>query len=109
MPICRFVFMIRFRSEEDLQDYMRLWRDSSEIIQDESPGARGTKLHRLEGDVPAVLAIAEWESREARDRAFAALSEKYPPDHLVFQRGKGEVTIIGHADEIDVVFPAASQ
>jgi hypothetical protein len=99
----RFIFGVRFRSEEALAAFIPHWEATSRIIQQE-PGACGTKLHRLQGEL-AVLAIAEWTSKEARDNAFIAIEKKYHSAHPVRQSNSqfGDVFIVGNADEICTV------
>ena len=102
----RFVFGVRFKTEKDLENYVKFWTESSRLIQEE-PGAQGTRLHRVEGEL-TVFAVAQWESKEARDRAFENLERKYASEHpLNRDDGEfGEVFIIGGGSEIDAVFPS---
>jgi len=66
--------------------------------------------HKKCGESGVYVAIAEWESQEARQAAFADLSR---PDSVLGDEmrswGKnedfGEVTLIAEVDEIDSVFP----
>lgn len=102
----RFIFKIRFKSLKDLNAYVRIWREGSQIIQDESLGAMGTKLHRVVDERFALLAIAEWHSREDRDYAFKLLGIKYSSGHVVHSAGAGEVQIIGRCFQIETVSPA---
>lgn len=48
------------------EQYAAAWVRASEHIQS-SPGARGTRLHRMIGDDRRLLAIARWDSKAARD------------------------------------------
>ena len=48
------------------EQYAEAWVRASEYIQ-RAPGARGTRLHRKIDDPRTLLAIASWESKEARD------------------------------------------
>lgn len=70
----RFVFEVRIRPGHTAEQYADAWVRASRIIQ-RSAGARGTRLHRKIGDAHALIAIATWESKEARDAADAFLKE----------------------------------
>lgn len=102
----RYVFMICFKSETNLSAYIEFWEEMSRLIQQEA-GAQGTRLHRIQGDL-AVLAIAEWGSKEARVLAYEEIARKYPPDHKIhWQADKfgGKHSFIVEADEIGKVLP----
>lgn len=62
----KFIFRVRIRPGHTAEEYARVWRAASEILQS-APGARGTRLHRQIGDPNTLLAIASWESKAARD------------------------------------------
>ncbi len=66
-----FVFEGRIKPGHSADSYARAWVEASEIIQ-RATGARGTRLHRKIGDDRTLLAIASWESKEARDAAETA-------------------------------------
>lgn len=63
-----FVFEVRMKPGYTAGRYADAWVRASRIIQT-APGARGTRLHRKIGDPNALLAIASWDSKPARDRA----------------------------------------
>jgi heme-degrading monooxygenase HmoA len=63
-----FVFEVRMRPGATAEQYAEAWVRASEIIQ-RAPGARGTRLHRKIGEPGVLLAIASWESKQARDAA----------------------------------------
>jgi quinol monooxygenase YgiN len=63
----KFIFEVRLKPGRTVEEYAAAWLRASEIIQ-RAPGARGTELHRKLGDPSTLLAIASWESKEARDR-----------------------------------------
>lgn len=65
-----FVFEVRIRPGHAVEAYAEAWVRASRIIQ-RAPGARGTRLHRKIDDPDALLAIASWESKPARDAAEA--------------------------------------
>jgi quinol monooxygenase YgiN len=62
----KFIFEVQIKAGHDARQYADAWVRASEIIQ-RAPGARGTRLHRKIGDPDTLLAIAEWESKAARD------------------------------------------
>ena len=105
MPF-RYVFMIQFESEENMEAYMEFWHEISPLIQQEA-GALGTRLHRVRGGF-AVLAIAEWESKQARILAYQEIAKKYPPDHKIHWQANrfwGKHAFIVEADEIGMALP----
>jgi heme-degrading monooxygenase HmoA len=53
-------------------DFIKQWKIGSDIIQT-YPGARGTKLFRDVQNPEVLYAIAEWESKEAREKAIEAV------------------------------------
>ncbi len=63
----KFIFEVRMKPGFSVEEYARGWLEASRIMQ-QTPGAKGTFLHRKIGDPDTVLAIAHWESKEARDR-----------------------------------------
>lgn len=64
----KFLFEVRIRPGYFAAQYAEAWVRASEIIQ-RAPGARGTRLHRKIGEPDVLIAIAEWDSKEARDAA----------------------------------------
>ena len=65
-----FVFEVRVEPGYTAEQYAEAWVRASEIIQ-RAPGARGTRLHRKIGATDVLIAIASWDSKEARDAAEA--------------------------------------
>lgn len=61
-----FVFEVHIKPGHTAEQYADAWVRASEIIQ-QAPGARGTRLHRGIGSSSALLAIASWDSKTARD------------------------------------------
>ncbi len=70
----KFMFEVHIKEGYTAEDYADAWVRASELIQ-QAPGARGTELHRKIGDPNTLIAIASWESKEARD---AMESDKDP-------------------------------
>ena len=65
------------------------------------PGAQGTKLYRKIGEPGTFIAIATWESKEARDKAFAHLKTFDPQTKEITDKHKefGDTTVLGFFDE----------
>lgn len=105
----RVVFEVAFASDEDREDYVASWQAGSEVIQT-YPGARGTRLHSALGR-NVVFAVAEWDSKSARDTAFEQirLDHANRADEILGENGYdekfGEVTLLAAGDEIASVFP----
>lgn len=62
----KFIFEVRVKDGYTAEQYAAAWVKASEIIQ-RAPGALGTELHRKLDDPKALIAIAHWESKAARD------------------------------------------
>jgi quinol monooxygenase YgiN len=93
----KFIFEVRMKAGYTVEEYADAWVRASEIIQ-QTPGARGTYLHRKIGDPNALLAIATWESKarrdakdDRRDETVRAILDK----HAV----NCEITVIGEFEE----------
>ena len=104
----RYIFQVEVRPGEE-ENFRESWHSGSMPIQ-KCLGARGTRLHLKRGAERTFIAIAEWESKEARDAAFAKLDNPDNPLGKDMRRwGENEdfgtVTLIAEVDEIDVVFP----
>ena len=90
------------------EQYADAWERASRYIQ-ARPGARGTRLHRDIHDPRRLLAIASWESQQARDAMDAD-----PPAEIAAiiatQTPFVEIEYIGEfADPEWVVLPPASE
>lgn len=100
-----FVFEVVAKKGYPVEDYANAWVRASELIQT-APGARGTRLHRSLVDSDRLLAIASWESKEARD----AMESDLPPqarDIILSQAEFVDVRPIGEfADPDWEVVPA---
>lgn len=104
----RFLFEIKVDPDED-EAFIEHWREGSKPIQ-EYPGARGTRLHKKLGEEHTYIAIAEWESHEARKAAMADIeagTSERAKRVKAWGRNEdfGEVTILGNLDEIETVLP----
>ncbi len=108
----RFIFETRVRPGED-EAFIRNWHDFSVPIQ-KYPGARGTRLHTKRGEEHVYIAIAEWNSREAREAAMADIRKNESDLAQQANAGRqnedyGEVTVLAEVDEIDIVMPPGGQ
>ncbi len=61
-----FIFEVQMKPGYPVESYAEAWVRASEIIQ-RAPGAMGTRLHRKIGCPDVLLAIATWQSKDARD------------------------------------------
>lgn len=62
----KYIFEVTVTEGHTAEDYADAWVRASELIQ-QAPGARGTELHRKIGEPNTLIAIARWDSKEARD------------------------------------------
>lgn len=104
----KFIFRIDFDDLGQRQPFIDNWRKGSEILQ-EYPGALGTRLHQIEG-TDSLLAIAEWESQEARQAMTLDTKEGKSDRAKRWQAipkndSFGKVTVIANATEIGYVAP----
>jgi len=93
MTEMHFIFEIRVKEGYRAEDYAATWVRASKVIQ-RSPGARGTRLHRKIGDPSVLLAIATWESKEARDRMEVELAQEIA-DIIDSQSDSVDIRLIG--------------
>ncbi|MCZ6616659.1 MAG: antibiotic biosynthesis monooxygenase [Gammaproteobacteria bacterium] len=70
-----FIFEVYVKPGYTAEQYAEAWIRASKIIQ-QAAGARGTRLHRKIGDPSALLAIATWETKAARDTMEAEQTER---------------------------------
>ena len=105
----KYIFEIKVRPGEE-KEFIKHWHNGSAPIQ-QCAGALGTRLYKKQEESNTYIAIAEWESKNARKAAFTELNKK---DNIRGQEMRkwgnnedfGEVTIIGGFDEIDNVLPS---
>jgi hypothetical protein len=101
-----FVFEVRVHPPHTAEAYARAWVEASEIIQ-RAAGARGTRLHRKIGEPGALLAIASWDSKPARDAAESARDPRVQAI-LDAQAGLVDIRVVGEfEDPAWVVLPEA--
>jgi len=102
-----FIFEVHIKPGHTTEQYAEAWVRASEIIQ-QAPGARGTRLHRKIGDPDVLLAIATWESKEARD-AMEARTPEEVRDIIAEQARFVEVKVVGEFEDPEwVVEPGVS-
>ncbi len=63
----KFIFEVTMKPGFSADEYAKGWIQASRVMQ-QTAGAKGTFLHRKIGKPDTLLAIAHWESKEARDR-----------------------------------------
>jgi hypothetical protein len=93
----KFIFEVRMKPGYTADEYAAAWVRASEVIQ-QSPGARGTLLHRKIGEPDTLLAIASWDSkahRDAKDDRRSALVQSILEAHA----SRCEVRVIGEFEE----------
>ena len=101
----KFIFKIRIKDGHTEQEYIDAWRKGSAIIQN-SLGAQGTVLYRNMSEPRMLIAIAEWESKELRDKAMKKLGEVADAEiQKILNRHKdhGETEILGNFEEVERV------
>ncbi|MEX2476690.1 antibiotic biosynthesis monooxygenase [Marinobacter sp.] len=99
----KFIFEVAIKEGHTAEEYAQAWVKASELIQ-RAPGARGTELHRKIGDPDTLIAIASWESKEARD---AMESDKDPRIAEIIRRAAPFVDIrpLGEFEDPEWVVP----
>jgi len=93
----KFIFEVRMKPGYTVEEYAEAWVQASEIIQ-QSPGARGTFLHRKIGAPDTLLAIATWESKAHRDARDDRSSETVRAI-LARHAQQCEITVIGEFED----------
>ncbi|MAT50248.1 MAG: antibiotic biosynthesis monooxygenase [Porticoccaceae bacterium] len=93
----KFIFEVKLNPGFSAEEYAANWVEASRIIQ-QTTGARGTRLHRKIGAPDTLLAIASWETKEARD------AKDDRRDHRVREilsehEEKCVITVIGEFEE----------
>jgi len=100
-----FIFEVHVKPGYSAEQYADAWVRASELIQ-QSPGARGTRLHRKIGDPDVLLAIATWESKEIRD-AMEARQPDAVRDIIAREAEFVDIRVIGEFEDAEwVVEPA---
>ena len=104
----KFIWKITIKDSLKVEPFIENWRKASEVLQ-EYPGAKGTRLHRDIDDPNTFVAIAEWESKEARDAMEAdrkAGSERgYRWQKYAKNEDYGQVEVVNRIELIEEVMP----
>ena len=97
----KFIFTVKIKEGHTEQEYIDAWKNGSSIIQ-KSLGAKGTTLYRKIGEPGNLIAIAEWDSKEARDAAMKKLDEADEKTKKILKRHRdfGETKILGNYEEV---------
>lgn len=97
----KFIFTIRIKEGHSEAEYIDAWKKGSAIIQ-QSTGAKGTILYRNLNEPNTFIAIAEWESKEARDAAMKKLQEEGIEVQTLLKKHKdfGNTETLGNFEEI---------
>lgn len=103
----KFIFLVKIKEGCSAEDYIEAWKKGSEIIQ-KSEGARGTALYKKVDDSGSFIAIAEWESEEARKKAMQKLDEAGLEVQQVRHKHKdyGDMEALGYFEEVSRMEPA---
>ncbi len=72
----RVIFKHHPKSGQE-EAYIAQWKKGSDVIQQQK-GARGTKLFRKIGEPEYLYAMAEWESKDARNKAIENIKQNLP-------------------------------
>ncbi len=96
----KYIFEITIKPGHTEEEYVAAWQKGSAIIQQQA-GAQGTALHRKIGEPGKLLAIATWESKDARDKAMQALKQLDEKSRRTIDQHKqyGEFRAIGNFEE----------
>lgn len=93
----KYIFEVRMKPGYTVEEYAAAWTEASRIIQ-QTPGAKGTYLHRKLGEPDTLLAIAHWESKAHRDAKDDERSETVRRI-LARHADKCETRLIGEFEE----------
>ena len=94
-----YIFEIHVDPDYSAEQYAEAWIAASRIIQ-QSKGACGTRLHRNLDDPSKLIAIASWDSKEARDASTKLMDD----DVLDIIKGQApfvDIRIIGEFAEAE--------
>lgn len=102
----KFIFKIKIKGGHSEQDYIKAWKAGSTIIQ-KSLGAKGTVLYRKISEPGTLIAIAEWENKELRDKAMKELDENLElKETLNKHKDFADLEVVGNFEEIARVSPS---
>ena len=92
-----FVFEVHIKPGYSAAQYADAWVKASRLIQ-QSPGARGTRLHQKIDEPGVLLAIAAWESKDIRD-AMEANQPEAVRKIIAEQAPFVDIRVIGEFDD----------
>ena len=69
------------------KEFVAAWQRGSDKIQ-QYPGARGTKLFRSLSNTGVLYAMAEWDSKTARDDAMAEIAKRDDAESMLHAHEK---------------------
>ncbi len=93
----KYLFLVHIDPAHTADEYAAAWVEASEIIQ-QAAGARGTFLHRDLNNPRRLLAIAHWQSKNARDQADAR-SNSAVQAIIAAQTHYCRIELVGEFDE----------
>jgi hypothetical protein len=103
-----YLFEVNIKPGYAAEDYAQAWMRASRLIQ-RAPGARGTRLHRKLDDPSVLIAIAQWDSKSARD----SMEAQHNPDVAAIIRSAAPFCTIRPIGEFDdaewVVLPPGAE
>ena len=74
-------------TEDKVEEFIKQWKAGSDIIQT-YPGARGTLLFKSLENPDIYYAMAEWGSKEMRDKAMEEISGREDADWVMHKHEK---------------------
>lgn len=100
--LMKYVFEIKIKSGHTVDEYVAAWKHGSAIIQ-KMRGARGTRLYIKIGEPNTLLTIADWESKEARDKAMHELDNSNEETREIIHKHEkyGRFIKIGEYEETE--------
>ncbi len=97
----KYIFEVHIKPNHTAEQYASAWLRVSEILQ-RAPGAKGTRLHRKIGNPNVLLAIANWNSKAARD-AMGERRDETVRALLCEASQHCEIAVIGEFEEAEWV------
>lgn len=112
-PQMPYRYLWKMTVDPSQQDkFIENWRKQSEILQ-EYPGARGTRLTKVLDEPNTFLAIAEWESKAARDamdkdtdEGTSERAKRYHASTVNEDDVFGTSVTVARVEDIDMVMPS---
>lgn len=106
----KYLFQINLKEGVAVEQYVEAWKKGSELIQ-KYPGAKGTRLLQKIEEPDTLIAMAEWDSLEARNAAMDALKRTDPQTQEIWKAHAqiAAITYLGAFDETEwIVLPEAN-